>query len=140
MPRDFANEKELEFLLPSAKAPSPPATDDVLSNLIAARAFIAREEDWCVGDRGHPGHGPRCALGALDAVFGRYCAAVHQQEVKLLARFAKYQLGDEIPFWGTATHEAMCVAQHNNQFGHAATLEMFDRAIAARAAELNREG
>lgn len=120
--------------MPFDQANYEPA-DSILRNLITARAAIANESAWCVGDRLNQ-RGQRCALGALDAAFGRYCGAVDQPEVELLARFSVYPLGSLHPRWGKIYHPAMQVAQHNNEMGHAATLEMFDRAIAARKAEL----
>lgn len=105
--------------------------DSILRNLIAARALIADERNWTPwirkmwrGDNDFA----FCALGAVEEVMGTH--NWHRSaEVKRLAATSI------VPFY--RRHDApFAVAHHNNTRGHAATLEMFDKAISARRVEL----
>lgn len=132
-----------EFARSSAAPPILPAvplsrTDEVLDVLVRARALIACERDWTTRDRGEDG-GPCCALGALDRVIGGdpwLYPAGDSDAARYLAQFSHYKLGDHANGF-VLDNVPSLVAQHNNSFGHAATLEMFDRAISARRSELS---
>lgn len=112
--------------------------DTILKNLIGARALIADEGNWVAGMLRHitaAGVIQFCALGALNQVrngwalsFGHVGAA----EVDYLFRFAETSVTPEF----YKLNKAAVVASHNNVLGHAATLEMFDGAIAARRADV----
>jgi hypothetical protein len=111
-----------------------PVVDTVLDNLVRARALITSEDHWCINQR-DDGKGRHCALGALDFVNGVPLSCDNGPAVKLLARYAEGSGWPGIP----ENHEcfnAGKAAWHNNTLGHAATLRMFDRAIAARRAEI----
>lgn len=119
---------QVNFTLPAVE------TDEVLRNLIKARAVIADSSNWCVGLRNNPlpdGRVQHCALGALQIAFGQF--ADSQQEVELLAQFTPPAPSNAPSYEHKANWR---VANLNNRMGHAATLEMFDRAIAARRAAI----
>ncbi len=110
---------------------------DGLQNLIAARAIIAKEENWCISDRclRTPRGLAFCALGALEAANGawypngghRYSLNLEREApaIKLLASMI------EEPHYGPSLEcAASNVAMYNNCHDHAEVLAWFDRTIA----------
>lgn len=108
-----------------------------LQNLIAARAIIAKEENWCAGwrcQRRPDGVLAFCALGALEMANDKYNEWGNNT--------AGFGLTSEMPaielLYSTIPQSPVAnpydkivsVARHNNQMEHAEVLAWFDRTIA----------
>ena len=100
----------------------------VLANLQAAKSAIALQKNWTQGTLKR-NDGRMCALGAIREVRGgdrgTFMSAIDSwPEVKLLAKYGRRNVGK---FW----EHKNCAAVHllNDTDGHAAVMEMFDKAI-----------
>ena len=134
MPRDFNSENELlrDFVAPGSPATAAPAAVPSVADVLrAARKLIANQDDWCTGALSRPkdnGGLQHCARGALLKVQGiDWMGEISPAEI-FLAEFSETEVS--WPFHTVAGR----IAGHNNTLGHAATLRMFDRAIAAAEA------
>ena len=111
--------------------------------LRTARALITNKKDWCTYNL-VDNEGRRCARGAYLGAMGGTLAEVHwfeaAQDHSDVRRIDGY-LSDAAEEMLRAKGWPECplsnrVVRVNNRFGHAATLEMYDRAIAALEAKI----
>jgi hypothetical protein len=110
----------VNFVLPAVE------TDAVLAALQRLRAYHSNPENWC--NSGMTGaNGSVCIAGAM----GRVCFS----ESAAVARYLKTALPD------AARDAPDPIIHFNERMGttHGDLLAMYDRAIAARRKELNRE-
>lgn len=114
-----------------------------LQVLTEARALIAKPENWCQRER-RRSDGARCALGALDGVFGvdgNYTAMIDVEKTPaaLALGEAAIAMGESTPAYYSVLDEAArlaaVVANFNNNRTHAEVLAMFDRVIEAERAK-----
>jgi hypothetical protein len=118
------NRQSLERSMPFDNINIPEST--LTTGLRAARDLI--DKGWIAG-RLNDGRGGYCALGAVNKVFSlkRYPAC------DLLAHFATYRGLDRCNNVNVTdrSQNTVKIAGHNNMLGREATLDMFDKAIAA---------
>lgn len=130
MPFDQEN-----FVLPAVE------TDDVLRDLIAARALLSDSARWgkkrgetACGEHADPRAAEAvrfCAVGALQRVGRDYpTSCYHRPDVKWLSNAAATLFPDSVEFG-----MERCVTVNDHR-GHADALALFDRAIAARRAAI----
>lgn len=99
--------------------------------LVKARSLIEFVDNWCPGKLTNE-KGQHCALGAIYEAH-RLLGSSHDNTLPLLAEFATYRGEDTYNYSREVTdtsRDAAKIAGHNNMLGHAATIVMFDRAIA----------
>lgn len=100
--------------------------NETARQLMAARELIADKKNWCQGTLCDD-QGRMCAMEALWEIVG----VRKHDRVKAIQTYAVTVLEKKLERFTNG----LCLWQVNDDFGHAAVLAVFDKAIAAEIAE-----